>query len=229
MNPIGSLGARVRNGVAVGVWLLAALLVGPMAGMDGFLLSAQQGATPQPAQASPDVDPSESVFGQDVSEPVITPGGAFLRSMLVPGWGHVATEAYARGGFYVAAQAGSLWMLLQTLGRRAESEAFRDLERNLVTARLQAEGLSDPTELIQEVDRDPSVLSREALVEARDGQVEDWAALSIFLVLLGATDAFVAAHLADYPEPLTLQVLPLGLGRAEFRFSIPTTRVFGGR
>ena len=170
-----------------------------------------------PADLSPDQAPA-----QDVATG-ITPGGAFLRSLLVPGWGHVATDAYARAGFYVTAQSASLWMLLQTIERRGDARDFLELERDLVRARLQASGPVPPDSIASlnaAIEADPEVEKRQELVDARDNQVEDWSALSIFLVLLGATDAFVAAHLADFPEPLSFDVIPRGSG-AELRFTVP--------
>ncbi len=201
--------------------LIAVLLLGPVLRPDVLHVSAQQGAPPDSTAVLPDPAPADEPFEQAAQEGVITPGGAFLRSVLVPGWGHVATQAYGRAGFYVAAQTGSSWMLLQTLNRRAEATAFVDIERELAETRFIASGISDPDSIQLAVDDDPAVQGREALVGARDQQVEDWTALTIFLALLGATDAFVAAHLADYPEPLNYQVLPLGGGRTEVRFSIP--------
>lgn len=177
----------------------------------------------------PSDDPSvvrEIPLEMEASEPGITPGGAFLRSVLVPGWGHIASESYNRAGFYVTVQTGSLWMLWQTLARRSESVQFERAERRVVGARLrQADPDASESEIRERVDEDPAVLRWSSLVEARDQQVEDWSALSIFLVLLGATDAFVAAHLADYPEPLTLQVIPRGSGVVEVGVSFP----MGGR
>lgn len=166
---------------------------------------AQQGAPP------------DSAFS---AASAISPGGAFLRSALVPGWGHIATGSYARAGFYVAAESGSAFMLLQTLARRREAKDFLREERQLARERLEASGLTDP-ELSDGVDNDPLVQNRKALLDSRDQQVEDWTALSIFLALLGGADAFVAAHLADYPEPLTIQVLPTDRGAIELRLALP--------
>lgn len=187
------------------------------------LLGQQPGpvVTPTPETlAEPGASPEQAVADGPVS-----PGGAFLRSAIVPGWGHVATESYARGGFYATAQAASLWMLWQTMDRRALASEHRALERELVAARIQARGISSPDSIQIEVDRDPSVQNREALVESRDQQVEDWAALSIFLVLLGGADAFVAAHLSDYPDPLTFRALPVGADGVEIQVSLPLNRV----
>jgi hypothetical protein len=116
-------------------------------------------------------------------------------------------------------------MLLQTLERRSEADARLRLERERVRDRLQLGGpppnRADSAVFFQAIENDPGVQSAQEVVDARDDQVEDWSALSIFLVLLGATDAFVAAHLADFPEPLSLDVVPRGPERAEVRLSLP--------
>jgi hypothetical protein len=203
------------------------LLLGLQYSLSLLATSSLLGQQPEPAAGPiPEmVSGPEDPSGQAVVDGYISPGGAFLRSVIVPGWGHVATGSYVRGGFYVAVQTASLWGLWQTMDRRAQASEYRALERQLVAARIKAGGGSSPESIQTEVDRDPSVQNREALVEARDQQVEDWTALSIFLVLLGGVDAFVAAHLSDYPEPLTLRVLPVGADGVEIQVSLPMNRL----
>jgi hypothetical protein len=159
---------------------------------------------------------------EDEGSAAVTPRSAFVRSLLVPGWGHVATESYARGGFYVTTQAAGLWMLWKSLHRRSDARALGEVERRTARARLTAQGVMDPTEILDGIEGDPAVQEWNDLIEARAQQVEDWAALSIFLVLIGAADAYVAAHLMDYPEPLALRVLPGETpGAVELRISVP--------
>lgn len=150
----------------------------------------------------------------------VSPGGAFLRSMLIPGWGHAAVESYTRGGFYFAAESMSGGMLLKSLLRRGAAEDLVALRREASAARLRAEGHEDPDSIRALVDGDPDVQSAEGLVEARSQQVEDWAALAIFLLFVGAADAFVSAHLKDFPEPLEVQVGGDG-GVMEVKVSVP--------
>ena len=47
-----------------------------------------------------------------------------------------------------------------------------------------------------------------ARVEAREGQFEDWVAMGIFLTFLSGADAFVTAHLRDFPDPVEVVVAP---------------------
>ena len=211
--PIGDVTGRLRRTPAL-AFLSLFLLGGPaFPGAGGGIEARQAGADPP--------DPDAGVLPEAADADVVTPRGAFIRSLALPGWGHVASGSYARAGFYVSALSGSLWMLQQTVVRRNEAASFAEVERELAMSRLMAAGVEEPGELDAALENDDLVATRDALVEARDGQVEDWAAVSIFLVLLGATDALVAAHLADYPEPLTLRALPRGAGEVELRVSIP--------
>ena len=217
-----SADARGRLRATRALVFLSVLLGGPALPGPGGRLEARQAGTD-----SPDAD---TVALPEAAAPeVVTPRGAFIRSLAVPGWGHVASRSYARAGFHVTALSGSLWMLQQTVVRRDEAASFARIERELATSRLMAAGVEDPDELDAALENDDVVLARDALVEARGGQVEDWTALSIFLVLLGATDALVAAHLADFPEPLALRVLPRGAGEVELRVSVPLERLPFGR
>jgi len=156
----------------------------------------------------------------------ISPRGAFLRSLVLPGWGHLSVDAPGRAGFYMAAQGGTVWMLTKSILRRRSAERFRDAEVHLVRDELLARGVQSPDSLRLLVAQDLRVERWEELMEIRGEQVEDWIALGIFLSLLGATDALVAAHMADYPEPLRFSVTPRrGPGRTagawELRLRLP--------
>lgn len=179
------------------------LLAGPVRSQDPDTLRAAPGA------------PDTATVDEGVS-----PGGAFLRSMLVPGWGHAAVGSYTRGGFYFAAESASGGMLLKSLFRQDAAEALVDLRREAAAARLRAEGREDPDSIRVLVDGDPEVQEAEGLLEVRSQQVEDWAALAIFLLFMGAADAFVSAHLQDFPDPLEVDVG--GNGRVvEVKVSVP--------
>lgn len=138
----------------------------------------------------------------------VTPRGAFLRSLAIPGWGHLAADSPTRAAFYVAAQGGAGWMLGRSMLRQRNARRFRSAEFDLVREELRAQGIQNPDSLRFQAEADPRVTRWDDLVEIRGDQVEDWLALSIFLTLLGATDALVAAHLADFPEALTFTASP---------------------
>lgn len=171
-----------------------------------------------PAAAAAQGAPSESAESED--GPDVSPGGVFARSLVVPGWGHAVTGTHLRGGFYVAAQSGTLWMLAKSFARRGEASRFRDAEFRLTADRIRASGVVEPDSVRALAGQDPRVEEWDELVEARSQQVEDWAALGIFLVLMGAADAYVAAHLMDRPEPLSMDVAPRPGGGWAFSVSV---------
>lgn len=193
--------------------LLALLLLAVSSGPCGA-----QVFTPDPMESSPDtVDrpPLEEPRPELGEVPSVTPGGAFLRSLAIPGWGHAATGSHFRGAFYIAAHSGSVWMLAKSLAGHREARRFRGEEIRAVRELLQASGVSDPDSVRVLADQDPGVEAWDELIESRSNQVEDWTAATLFILLLQATDAFVAGHLMDHPEPLSLQVGGGPFGRLE--------------
>ncbi len=196
---------RVACAVAVGLALLALggveELGAQAASPPSRVLESATGVEGRLA-AAPGAQPVPEVAGG------ITPRGAFIRSLVVPGWGHMAADAPGRAAFYVAAQGGTYWMLAKSLIRRRNAVRYRDSEFDLVVGELRASGMMNPDSLRFRAERDPRVERWDELIEIRGEQVEDWLALGLFLSLLGATDALVAAHMADYPEPLTIRVGP---------------------
>ena len=173
------------------------------------------------AQEAPDTALSNAQATSILPEPAISPRSAFLRSMALPGWGHASLGSYNRGAFYFGTQAATVWMLLTVDQRRGAAEKARDVRIEEVEARARLEGITDPFQIQQRVDADPSVDRAQGLVESRDQQFEDWLALSIFLVLLGGADAFVSAHLAGFPAPVDIDSRMLAGDRVEIGVSIP--------
>lgn len=180
---------------------------------------------PPSIRAQEPVEPEPVVGEQEQNNDEITPGGAFLRSLILPGWGHAATGAHFRGAFYVAAQSGAVWMLTKSMAQHREAGRFRAAEVHAARERFRTSGVVRPDSLRILAERDPGVEAWDELIEARSQQVEDWASLAIFLVLLGATDAFVAGHLMDHPEPLSMDVAPLPGGGWSFRVSLPPSAI----
>ena len=167
--------------------------------------SALQGQ--QPVAGAPP-DPFQALETQESPERP-SPGGAFVRSLVVPGWGQMAAGARERGTFYFTIESLGLWMILKTsktLGSARDILAMRRLEAE---ERLIVEGSVDPGDLLAAIDADPAVASAFDLEQLRAQQREDWVAFSVFFLLLGGADAFVAAHLADFPEPLETAIRPL--------------------
>lgn len=196
--------------------LLAALLPGAVGAQQGGgdADTGDVGADGGPGQAEP-------------AFPTVTPGGAFLRSLAVPGWGHAAAGSYSRAGFYFVTSGATFWMVTKTAQSLDVAEDRLSIMEREVEAELRRGGLTDPDSLTARVEADERVAGARSLVESREQQMEDWTAFGIFWLLLNATDAFVSAHLADFPEPVEIDVRPGSPGRpTELRFSVP---LGGGR
>lgn len=190
-----------------------------------FVLAAASGI-PAGAQEAP-LAASRTTFAVTASavrqaEPPISTRAAFIRSLIIPGWGHAGTESYFRGGVFVAAQTSAYWMVWKSVSQRQEARRLRSVEKSIAMDRLRAQGIMDPDSLRFLAEQDPALEFWDTLLERRDEQVEDWIFLSAFLALLGAVDAFVAAHLWDFPEALTMEV---GSGPGPFDARSPSVEV----
>ena len=131
----------------------------------------------------------------------ISPRGAFLRSLVLPGWGQSVLGSPTRGAVYFGLEAGSLWMLFRTrqrLGDAEEEQAFLLAEGRLAAGR------------------------RTGLVRAREQQVEDWLVLSVFWLFFAGADAYVGAHLAGFEDNVAVEPAPEG--GLQMRTSLPVGR-----
>ena len=145
---------------------------------------------------------------------VVSPKGAFLRAVLLPGWGHASVGSYTRGGFYFAAEITTGWGLLRTNRRLGEIRDRMSFRENVLRAELAADGKT-PEEITTALEADEVLEDMNDLLVSREDQQEDWAALGIFLLFLAGADAFVSAHLGDFPTPITMDAVPLPGGRVE--------------
>lgn len=196
------MSARGRIG-----WLLA-----------GALLVAAPASGQEPA-SPPDSARSDTVG--------VSPGGAFLRSLLVPGWGHAAVGSYTRGGFYFVTAGGTFWMVYKTARFLGAARERVGAVESLVESGLRDRGITSPDSITTALENDPRVAAARDLEEVRSQQREDWIAFGVFWLLLNGADAFVSAHLADFPEPIEVETsgAPGGGGRLEVKVSVP----LGGR
>jgi hypothetical protein len=106
--------------------------------------------------------------------PPISPGGAFLRSLLVPGWGQAGLGRHLTGALFVAFEGTALMMAWK-------SEWHLDFARQA---------------------------GKTGVTAARER--EDWYVLLAFNHLFAAAEAYVAAHLWDFPVGLRARALPGG-------------------
>jgi hypothetical protein len=114
----------------------------------------------------------------------VRPMGAFLRSLLVPGWGQAVT------------------------GRRVAGAVFATWEG--VTAMMTLKAQSEFHYLRE---------ARSVNVGAKRQEVQDWLVLWIFNHLFSGAEAFVSAHLQDFPKDLSVRAFPGGVG-----LSVPVPR-----
>ena len=128
----------------------------------------------------------------------ISPRGAFLRSLVLPGWGQSELGAPGRGGIYFLLEAGSLWMVLKSHQKLQEARELETIARQ--TGEIGPE-------------------AKHPLVRDRENQREDWITLSIFWLFFSGADAFVAAHLQDFD--VHVNAVPRPGGGTELRATVP--------
>ena len=179
------------------------------------------------AQAAPTMDlPEDSI----PVAPELSPGGAFLRSLAIPGWGQAATGSYSRASFYFLTESASAFMLFKTIRQLNSARDRLDFWTVVAEREAAALGIVDADSLAAAIEEHPRVAEMTALEEARSQQREDWIAFGLFMLLLGGADAFVSAHLRDFPDPVQVSALPAQEGelpRMEVRFRLPWETVRG--
>lgn len=201
----------MRDGSLVSAFAAVALAGAALAG--GAATSVQAQAAPGPGAASDSAAVADSVAAG------LSPSGAFIRSALIPGWGHVATGSLTRGAFYFGWEALTGWMIFKSHRRAGTAQQRLALWEDRLTAELLRAG-TPPESIESRLEADAETLRLRELADARKEQREDWLALGIFTLLLSGVDAFVSTHLQDFPEPLTVEGDPL-TGAVEVSFRIP--------
>ena len=134
----------------------------------------------------------------DTARRTLRPRDAFLRSLVLPGWGQSSIGAPGRGAVYFGLEVGSLWMVYKSDQRLSEA---RERERNLRASGQLAEGQST------------------GLVRQRRAQREDWITLSVFWLFFSGADAFVAAHLREFDA--RVGAAPTPDGQLQIQATVP--------
>jgi hypothetical protein len=142
-------------------------------------LSAQQPDTTPP----PLITTGALVVPTDTTHR-IRPMGAFLRSLLLPGWGQAATGRHVTGALFATWEGVAAMM---TLKAQSEMHYLKETGSSLVVAKRQ--------------------------------EVQDWTVLWVFNHLFSGAEAFVSAHLQDFPKDLKIRAFPGGVG-----ISLPVPR-----
>ena len=142
------------------------------------------------------------------------PRNAFLKALVLPGWGHFSIGSEKRGIFYVALEGSSWFMLVKTLRKLSDAKntegEFRQLARDSLDAlmavdsaarvRLQIPGAYDAA-----VAANPNVVGAGNLVTARKQQRQDWITYTLFFTFFSAADAYVTAQLKAFPADITVK------------------------
>jgi hypothetical protein len=128
----------------------------------------------------------------------ISPRTAFIRSLVLPGWGQSSIGAPGRGAVYFALESGSLWMVYKSDQKLQESRRIDRLRREEGTL---AEGASS------------------GLTRARRNEREDWITLSVFWLFFSGADAYVSAHLRGFDAHVEVQPAPTG--GAQLQVTVP--------
>jgi hypothetical protein len=114
----------------------------------------------------------------------IKPISAFLRSLIIPGWGQAVTHRWVTGAAFVVWEGTCIMMTHKAAG---ELDHIRAVGADHATGKRQ--------------------------------EKEDWVTLLVFNHLFSGAEAFVSAHLQDFPEDLHVRVSPRG-----FSVSFPLPR-----
>ncbi len=181
------------------------------------------------AQNTPPESAPESVPDSiDVTISRPTPRGAFLRSLVLPGWGQAASGSYSRAVFYAISEVASGTMIYKSHAFLTSARASVVLHEADARRRAGLSGVVDPDSIAVFLDADAAVVGARALTESRTQQREDWIAFALFMLFLGGADAFVSAHLSDFPEPLTVNPVPTNSGPPAVEVGIRLPAPWGG-
>jgi hypothetical protein len=195
------------TGIVIGAVLAMVVAATPAHGQQGGSLAAPAGvAAPQRPQS------------RDSLQPPLSPGRAFLNSLLLPGLGQSRLRRQVPAAFYYTIEVVSIAMLHKT---RTDLRIAKELARTRVVDRFQVDPITGEPVLVDgafvPVD---TVANRfdEERVSSRQQQFEDWAALLVFNHLFSGADAFVASLLWDVPARVGFR--PVG-GRIGLGLTVP--------
>ncbi len=191
------------------------------------------GCLPASAQA-----PAADAEPQDTLTPGLggpSPAGALARSFVLPGWGQLNVGASTRGLAYMTVHGVNTFMLVKTFRRLSDTRDRRDDALAAARDSIELAALSD-TLLQQVLEENPDTLEVLAAADpeasrltrlstARRQQREDWLVWSAFWILASGIDAFVAAHLADFPAEVDVEpVRESGHARLQLGLRVPVGR-----
>ena len=138
----------------------------------------------------------------------ISPGSAFLRSLLVPGLAQFRLQRPKAAAIFIAGEVGTVGMSLKSWNDLRKAKNAR--KDTVVTPVLDDNGepVLDPETgepKVTILPRNPNLVGR---IRARRTHLEDWIAAAIFNHLFAGADAYVAAHLADFNTNVQASYVP---------------------
>ncbi len=145
---------------------------------------------------------------------IVSPRGAMVRSFLVPGWGQGAVGSWTRAGVWFAIEAADVFMLVKTLRSLSDVQdrerlQVQDRSDSLRTAMaadtVLARRLENPIAFDSAVGADPEIVHSRDLIASRTQQRQDWITYTLFFTLLSGVDAYVNAHLRDFPVDISMR------------------------
>ncbi|MFN2398111.1 MAG: hypothetical protein ABR543_05640 [Gemmatimonadaceae bacterium] len=145
---------------------------------------------------------------RDSLGPPVSPRSAFLRSLVLPGWGQAALNRPTAGAAFSFLEFLSATMVFRS---KQKLDRARRFGRDSVVVFIDTSATPDSAVKV------PHPLL--GLVAPRRQQVEDWIAVMAANHLFAAADAFVAAHLWDMPGEISARPIPGGImviGRIEW-------------
>jgi hypothetical protein len=151
-----------------------------------------------------------------------SPGKAFLRSLIIPGWGQYSVGAWERGTLFLALQGSSYYMLIRTNSRLNKAEA--KLDDRIAFVRDSLVAIDDTVNLEVRLDTMSQITPQRSLVASRERHLQDWITYTIFFTLASGVDAFVAAHLADFPARIGTERQANGAMHLKISVPFPSRR-----
>jgi hypothetical protein len=148
----------------------------------------------------------------DSLKPPVSPGKAFLNSLLVPGLGQSRLDRQLPGAIFVGIEVMSIVMIAKTQNdlRIARAQSEDAIVNRYRFDPSTGAPILDDGQLVP-LDTVPNRFDEDR-VDAKRSQVEDWIAVLLFNHLISGADAFVASLLWDLPARVGMRHLPRGIG-----------------